>query len=184
MPKSSLDWLAVVSAWVGSIVLAFKSWNAPLMPGAPDILASNFWNFVPAGLITLALVLFIYRQARPLPPMAASPAPMPASEPDLDQKGCALLSLSNARDTAGIALWQREDDSHERAFHEVEAAMLSVAQEFGIKMLSFGPAEDRDFTQALKTYEAYIDCFYPMLREGHITAAKAKAADFKRANGC
>ena len=31
MPKSQLDWLGVVSLWVGAVVLASKSAEAPLM---------------------------------------------------------------------------------------------------------------------------------------------------------
>lgn len=65
MPKSPLDWLGLVCAWVGSIVLAIRSAGAPLLPGAPTILAANFWNFVPAVLLSIALLIFIYRQLLP-----------------------------------------------------------------------------------------------------------------------
>ena len=65
LPKSSLDWLGVVSLWIGALILAFRSWSAPLPNGAPPFLASNFWNVAPAILLTVALLVFIYRQFNP-----------------------------------------------------------------------------------------------------------------------
>lgn len=50
-PKSQLDWLGVVSLWVGALLLAIKAAGVPLMTGAPTILAAGFWNYVPLALI-------------------------------------------------------------------------------------------------------------------------------------
>lgn len=101
MPKSSLDWLAVVGLWIGGIVLAFKAWNAPLMPGAPDIFAANFWNFVPAVLVTFAFGAFIYRQFFPIAasvshsiapaePLVTAPQPAPLQAQPADKPVKAL----------------------------------------------------------------------------------------------
>jgi hypothetical protein len=66
MPKSLLDWFGVVSLWVGGLVFAIKSADAPLLTGAPTLFAANFWNFVPLALVSVAIVIFLYRLNNPL----------------------------------------------------------------------------------------------------------------------
>ena len=77
MPKSTLDWLGVVSLWIGALVFAIKSVEAPLMPGAPSFLASEIWNFAPLSFVTVALAIIVYRQLHPLRAVPQPPNPGP-----------------------------------------------------------------------------------------------------------
>ena len=77
MPKSNLDWLGVICLWIGAAVLAFKSAEAPLPRAAPPVLASGIWNYVPVILVSVALLIFIYRQIVP-----ANPALNSSTTPD------------------------------------------------------------------------------------------------------
>ena len=78
MPKSQLDWLGVVSLWVGAVVLASKSAEAPLMSGAPSWLAAPWWNYVPVVLVSFYLLGALYRLFASPRPAVAVPAPAPA----------------------------------------------------------------------------------------------------------
>ena len=117
MPKSQLDWLAVVGLWVGAIIEAIKAGDLQLITGAPGWLASHSWGYVPAILVTLYVVLALYRQIRPaMPQVAASevvpttprpeaiaeisqkhdPAAPPPSSPPSKQEGKGRTFLSSA----------------------------------------------------------------------------------------
>lgn len=61
MPKSNLDWLGVVSLWVGAIIMAIRAGGLPLLQGAPLWLAGNFWNYIPAILVSFYLIVALYR---------------------------------------------------------------------------------------------------------------------------
>lgn len=54
-------------------MLAFKSANAPLPAGGPPMLASAFWNFFPLVLVSIALLIFIYRQVNPVNSSSSPP---------------------------------------------------------------------------------------------------------------
>lgn len=112
-------------------------------------------------------------------------AGMTGAEPELTLKEQAMLALQDARNEITIALDLRTDEEHESAYHKVEAAMLSISQQFGVKLLAFKPDElgEVDYTRALRIYASYIDCFFPMLLQRHVDAAKAKATDFRRREG-
>lgn len=77
-PQSQFDWVAVVCMWIGAVVLAIRSAGAPLLPGMPHALAANFWNFVPAVLLSIAMAIFIYRHLRP--PGTAAPTLGPSEK--------------------------------------------------------------------------------------------------------
>jgi hypothetical protein len=47
------------------VLFAIKTADLPLMTGAPPLLASHFWNILPAILLSIALAIFIFRQLRP-----------------------------------------------------------------------------------------------------------------------
>lgn len=80
MPKSQLDWLGVVSLWLGAAIMAIKAGEIPLMAGAPPWLASPSWGYVPLILITFYLGVAIYRAVKPLfvPVVVSAPAPFVA----------------------------------------------------------------------------------------------------------
>jgi hypothetical protein len=155
------------------------------MTGAPTILTASFWNFIPLVLVSIALVIFIYRLFRPLTaPSArtasASPKPSPAEEEILTPREKALLDLQQVRGSMDIALFQRDDEYAETVYHEVEAAMLIIKRECGVGPLKgAGLAGDMyGYKAALRAYAAYIDRFYPMLMRGLVEEAKAKAKTF------
>jgi len=64
LPKSSLDWLAVVSLWLGAALFAIRSANLQAMKGAPSIVTSELWNYAPLALLSVALVLMAWRAIR------------------------------------------------------------------------------------------------------------------------
>lgn len=113
--------------------------------------------------------------------------PVPEGQKRADPNARALRSINEARGEAAYAASDCNAD-HEGAFHTLEAAMLTVAKQFGIKMLNFrrenALASEPSYMDRLKVYVPYIDCFYPMLKEGHIEAARAKADDFRLQRGC
>ena len=98
-----------------------------------------------------------------------------------DDREKLLGSLNRARDNARVTIHQGNAPQYERAFNEIEAVMLSIKQRFGISLMkqAAGITETQGRKAALQAYVRYIDTFYPMLREGHSDAAKAKAAAFK-----
>jgi hypothetical protein len=89
MPKSLLDWMGIVSLWIGAIVFAVKSLDAPLPGVAPSFLAAGFWNYVPLVLVTIALAIFLYRLLSP----AAPPTLEEKSEEDLGPDWMEKLQL-------------------------------------------------------------------------------------------
>jgi len=78
LPKSNLDWLGIVSLWVGAIIMAIKSADAPLVGGAPSWLSSGIWGHAPLVLITLYLAVALYRLLSPV----SEPAPKPEAAED------------------------------------------------------------------------------------------------------
>lgn len=93
----------------------------------------------------------------------------------------ALQSLKKARDNLAIALHQGNPHSHRRTFHEAEAAMLSIKRQFGIEPMAVPDetAAEAPYRVLLEAYISFIDRFYPLLREGHIEEAVARAKSFK-----
>ena len=76
MPKSLMDWLGVISLWLGAAVIALKSGELPLPSWAPTWLASPWWAIAPLVLVSASVALFIAR---------ASKVFQPKHEPDIDR---------------------------------------------------------------------------------------------------
>lgn len=96
-----------------------------------------------------------------------------------------LKSLGNARGGAVVAIAQGNDRTRAKAYHELDAVVLTVEKAFGVAPLKL-PREIADHTPfkiVLEAYVEYIDRFYPLLREGHIEQAREKAAGFKTSWG-
>jgi soluble cytochrome b562 len=184
----------------------FRSWRAKLLTGGAVFVAfyqfacdqfgfptlPNLWGMSGASIIPwwawllLAQLgalygLFEYVRCLDVQPLTAPTAPSPPPEVTAaDKKKNALETLAALRVTVKNVLGPFHDgEDHERVFHALEAAMLTISHLFGVKLLMFS-REGMDYRDALETYAAYIDRFYPMLVQGHLSAAKAKAADFKR----
>lgn len=60
-----MDWFGVAMLWLGAAILAVKSADVRLMPGAPDLFASDWWSYVPLLLITAAGVIMLVRAVKP-----------------------------------------------------------------------------------------------------------------------
>ena len=185
MPKSSWDWLALVCTWVGSVVLALRAAGAPLLPGMPALLAANFWSFVPVTLISIAGVIYLYRLFRPqaaesiAAPTVAEPPPPPVDDQQTRNRK-AIERLKAARDSAAIAVSQGSETSRAKAFHELEAAMVSIENRFDIWRLT-GAEEHghrHSFRMVLEYYVRYVDSFYPLLRDDYVQQARTKALAF------
>lgn len=73
MPRTSLDWLGIVTLWLGAIIMAIRAGDLPAPPGAPAMLSSNLWAYAPLTLVTVAIAIFIYRTLRPASPRNAIP---------------------------------------------------------------------------------------------------------------
>lgn len=139
-----------------------------------------------SGLVIFALMaaLWLWSWARPIVVQVPVGKPMAAVETEpagLDSKGRTLFALRKARDSASIARACKSEEGSQRAYHEIEAALLSVKREFG-----FGPLKwtgdtvgSIPYLHQLECYVAYVDRIYPLLREGHIDEARAKASAFK-----
>jgi hypothetical protein len=139
-----------------------------------------------AGIILLAFVGVGWLWSWSHPPQIAQPAllaiPVAETVPAAtDNKGKALDSLRRARDSAAIAKSQRSDEIAARAFHELEAAMLSIKREFGISPLKVTSrsGDPIPYQNVLVAYISFVNRIYPLLREGHIEEASAKAKSFK-----
>ena len=137
-----------------------------------------------AGVIVLAevVVLWIWSLCFARKPQPASvPAPVDVGPPPQDSAGKALHALRSARESAAIARGQRGDEYAAKAFHQLEAAMLSIKREFGIGPLRLTSKSGGTipYKELLPPYMAFIDQFYPLLREGHVPEAVAKASSFR-----
>ncbi|MGC4251558.1 MAG: hypothetical protein QM605_08890 [Sphingobium sp.] len=64
MPKSQLDWLAVVTLWLGAVIMAVKAGGIPLLDGMPLWLTANWWNYIPLALVSIYLAIAIYRAVK------------------------------------------------------------------------------------------------------------------------
>ena len=94
--------------------------------------------------------------------------------------GKSLLTLRRARDNAQIAISQGTETTQAKAYHELDATMLTVEKHFGIAPLKV-PAVKADllpYKIVLSAYVQFVDRFYPLLREGHIEEARRKAESF------
>jgi hypothetical protein len=139
----------------------------------------NALAYVGVTLIVLVAILWIWSwstQTKPLPTQAPVRYDESNASPDSSEGDKALFSLKRARDNARVALHNRSDEQSHRAFHELQAALVTSKKAFGIGPLTLkGEGSFRDF---LPVYVAYIDSFYPHLREGHLDLAKRSASGF------
>jgi len=83
MPKSQLDWLGVVTLWLGAVIMAVKAGGVPLLDGMPLWLTANWWNYIPLVLVSIYLAIAIYRVMKPRH-VATLPQPV---EPPADPTG-------------------------------------------------------------------------------------------------
>lgn len=204
VPKSQLDWLGVVSLWVGALVMAFKASDAPLVSGAPTWLAANWWNYVPLVLVTFYLGVALYRHFHPLPsPIpfsieslpkapAETPAVVPVREPapvaapvledqerkERRERQRVIQSLDHAHRVAGMAMADATSSGRERVAERelpgMRAAMLSAHKVFGMPL----PPESRTALMDLELQRRMIEKALPFLQEGHPEEACREAQAF------
>lgn len=201
MPKTQLDWLGIVSLWIGAVVLAFKASDAPLVNGAPLWLAAHWWNYVPLALMSLYLVIAIYRllqrpdQNQPQtsggsPPLAHTPPepvvdiqPKPATAPPdhrnqrrEDERVNDILRY--AKDDAAIAASRYTSSNRNRtaesAIPRMKAALLSAHKHYGTPPLF----ETGEAHLDLELGRRLIEKVLPLLQEGHVDEARQEADAF------
>lgn len=138
MPKSNLDWLGVVSLWVGALVMAIKAGGLQLLNGAPGWLAANWWNHLPLALVSFYLIVQVYRVLRPAP-TSSGDRPQPPSQ-ELDESKQAeqasnhtgpsvvfsLMAAERAAKRAYDVPPSQRRRSAEKTLPELRAALLSA----------------------------------------------------------
>jgi hypothetical protein len=62
-----MDWLAVVSLWLGAAILALKGSDLKPLSGAPIFLTDELWRYAPVALLTIAMAIMIWRGLRGYP---------------------------------------------------------------------------------------------------------------------
>lgn len=131
-------------------------------------------------LVLIVLVLWVYAWAhRSTAPRSQTIAPLLDERPPMDADGAerAMFSLDQARKNGRIALANRSEGQARRVLSEIQSAMISCKKEFGIPALSLrGEGGYRDF---LRVWLRYLDCFYPLLRDGHHEEARQQASKFR-----
>lgn len=135
----------------------------------------NALAYVGVALICIVLIAYLYGWSfpKPVPVQYVAGPPEPAPK---DEKERALQSLRRARDNGVVALNKRKEGEAHTAFNQMQAAMLTVKREFGIGPLSFDGAGS--YRAVVNCYVHFIDEIYPLLKEGHLEAAKARANAF------
>lgn len=149
-------------------------------------LAFDVATLVYSGLIVFAVMaaLWLYSWAKPTyveVPVGLEPGVAEAGPLNLDSKGKAILALRKARDSAAIARAYKSDEKARKAYHEYQAALLSLKREFGFGTLKLTSKNGGSipYSYFMECYVVYADRLLPLLREGHIDEAKKVAHDFK-----
>ena len=187
MPKSQLDWLGVVSLWLGAAIMAVKAGNLPVIDGAPSWLAAQWWNYVPLVLLSTYFVIAIYRATKPQKETVAAyssqegGAPMPALKDDVKMElrarradQSAIGALIAAKRSGGIAIASKNRREAEAEISEMKAAFLSANKRFRTPLLpDFGNADIN-----LRVGCRIIEKMLPFLEAGHIEEARKEAQDF------
>ena len=57
--------------------------------------------------------------------------------------------------------------------HEIKAAIISAQKQFGIPGIKISGADSQRHLASICL--KYLDCFYPLLREGHVADAVTEA---------
>jgi hypothetical protein len=167
---------------VGRIIGILGSLASGLVLAGVGILL-NAWVLIYSGIAVFVLMgaLWLYALARPIrvPVEVAVPVapPMPEPAPD-DIKGRAIYALAMAREAAALAAKNRSDERCQRAYNEVEAALLSIKREFGFGPLRLTGKGRVPYTSLLEVIVVYIDRILPLLREDHVQEARTKAMSF------
>jgi hypothetical protein len=176
--------LVGVPLFIAVYQFACDQFAFPTIPTLWNMTGLPWWAWLFFAQTGVLYGVFEYvRRMETQPQAVATPAGAPPEATAADKKRQALQTLSGVRSSIETVLGPyHEEADHERVFHAVEAAMLTISRQFGIKMLNLAET-NLDYERRLEIYAAYIDRFYPMLVEGHTAAAKAKAADFKRREG-
>jgi len=65
LPKTSLDWLGVVTLWLGALIMAIKAGGIPAPAGSPAFLSSDLWSFAPVVLVSVAGAIALQRALSP-----------------------------------------------------------------------------------------------------------------------
>jgi hypothetical protein len=135
----------------------------------------NALAYIGIGLIALVLILFghswAFPKAAPIQYVQGPPETAPTNE-----AGRALQALRRARDSAQIAIHNRSEAQAERANHEIKAAIISAQKQFGIPGMKISGADSQRHLASICV--KFIDSFYPLLREGHISDAIKAAKKF------
>lgn len=182
MPKSTLDWLGVVSLWVGALIMAIKAGDMPLFSAAPLWLASHVWSYVPAVLVTFYVGIAFYRLVRPIAVEATVAAPRdqePVTKTDHSpekqeklQRQAHLRALQSVFQTINST----RADTQGRGLHALgpraRSALLTAHKEFGLPI----PAEAANSLDEVLATKFYLREVLPFLELGHDEAAKDKAA--------
>lgn len=186
MPKSQLDWLGVVSLWLGAAIMAVKAANFPMIAGAPSWLAAHWWNYVPLVLITIYLGMAIFRavvpQKQSVPPgmsgRSADQSGKPPEDTDPQKElrerradRSVIGALKTAKSFGDNATADRDQRRMEAAASEMKAAFLSAHRRFGTPLLpDFG-----NYRLNIEVACRIIEKMLPFLEAGHVDEARAES---------
>lgn len=131
--------------------------------------------YVGVGAILLVFVLFTWSWAFPKPVPVQYVQGPPEPEPKDDNER-ALRTLRRARESGVLALKNNSPGQAHTAYNQIIAALLTAKRQFGVGPLNIsGEGTYRGF---VNMYVHYIDEIYPLLKEGHLDEAKARAKAF------
>jgi len=169
-PESQMDWLAVVCLWVGALLYAVKAAELPLMHGAPHFLASGFWNYAPLALISLALLIFVYRQFRPL--RANKVAPEKEEHPKGDRVLADMIILNREID---LAVARCDERRMRNLSPELQSTLLTLSKAYKLKMLDL--PRGAHLGRSLKAGAQYLTDVGALLRQDHVEEARVCAEE-------
>lgn len=181
MPKSNLDWLGVVSLWVGALIMAIRTGDLSLIVGAPHWLTSQTWDRIPLFLISLYFLVVFYRLIRP---EGQSRQITSASKESLagqakkreanDARYKVIQQLNSASIRAKAAIGRNNVRESEKEWPTMLAALVSANKQFGIPMPKLGTHPTLNLELARRLIEQCL----PLLKSGHDDEAQATAITY------
>jgi hypothetical protein len=193
LPKSQLDWLGVASLWLGTLIMAVKAADFSLMTGAPDWLAASWWNYVPLALVSVYVVIAIYRQYAPISPAprTSSPAAQPTKQmPSVERVDPSDILPQHVSDKYVELMTGSSTKMQERRFLK-----LYVGKWLELKLRVISLDDQKEWIRAIcrpdteSSYNAIVAYFKPQwedhiqhIRKGDLIHFRARISEYKGGN--